>query len=148
MLSFQNFKNFYQIFDILVHMCYITYVIDNHCIHFQLVPTGVCFSSTMKRNTSLKKMSLRKKTESTRHIKFNDTQESDLSSLSNSISTTKYNFLTFLPRYLYEQFRKYWNVYFLMIGLMQQIPDVSPTGRWVNFESGFFCNLHLILEVI
>eukprot|EP00092_Neocalanus_flemingeri_P034853 GFUD01037928.1.p1 GENE.GFUD01037928.1~~GFUD01037928.1.p1 ORF type:complete len:1087 (-),score=203.66 GFUD01037928.1:753-4013(-) len=65
-----------------------------------------------------------------RHIKLNALQDAQLSKLSNSISTTKYSLITFLPRYLYEQFRKYWNVYFLVIGLMQQIPDVSPTGRW------------------
>ena len=67
-----------------------------------------------------------------RHIKFNATQDSQLTKLSNSISTTKYNIFSFFPKYLYEQFRKYWNVYFLMIGMMQQIPDVSPTGRSVK----------------
>merc|ERR1712096_255572 len=50
--------------------------------------------------------------------------------LSNAISTTKYTFYSFLPKYLFEQFRKYWNLYFLLIGGMQQIPDLSPTGRW------------------
>ncbi|VDL81336.1 unnamed protein product [Nippostrongylus brasiliensis] len=51
---------------------------------------------------------------------------------SNRISTCKYNVLSFLPRFLYEQFRRYNNIFFLTIALLQQIPDVSPTGRYTT----------------
>ncbi|XP_029917736.1 phospholipid-transporting ATPase IA isoform X5 [Myripristis murdjan] len=51
---------------------------------------------------------------------------------SNRVSTAKYNFLTFLPRFLYSQFRRAANSFFLFIALLQQIPDVSPTGRWTT----------------
>ncbi|MCP4700073.1 MAG: hypothetical protein GY862_24955 [Gammaproteobacteria bacterium] len=34
-------------------------------------------------------------------------------------STAKYNVLTFLPRFLFEQFRRYANVFFLIIALLQ-----------------------------
>uniref|UniRef100_A0A8C2JMU3 Phospholipid-transporting ATPase n=1 Tax=Cyprinus carpio TaxID=7962 RepID=A0A8C2JMU3_CYPCA len=47
-------------------------------------------------------------------------------------STAKYNVLTFLPRFLYSQFRRAANSFFLFIALLQQIPDVSPTGRWTT----------------
>uniref|UniRef100_A0AAY4AQ66 Phospholipid-transporting ATPase n=1 Tax=Denticeps clupeoides TaxID=299321 RepID=A0AAY4AQ66_9TELE len=47
-------------------------------------------------------------------------------------STTKYGILTFLPRFLYEQIRRAANAFFLFIALMQQIPDVSPTGRYTT----------------
>uniref|UniRef100_A0A665WIY7 Phospholipid-transporting ATPase n=1 Tax=Echeneis naucrates TaxID=173247 RepID=A0A665WIY7_ECHNA len=47
-------------------------------------------------------------------------------------STAKYNVLTFLPRFLYSQFRRAANAFFLFIALLQQIPDVSPTGRWTT----------------
>ena len=50
----------------------------------------------------------------------------------NWISTGKYTILTFLPKFLYEQFRKYANIFFLTIGLLQQIPGISPTGRYVT----------------
>lgn len=50
----------------------------------------------------------------------------------NKISTTKYSIFSFIPRFLFEQFRKYANVYFLCITLLQQIPDVSPTGRFTT----------------
>ena len=83
------------------------------------------FSSSIRRGFRPS----RRENKSGRHIKFNEDQDQDLSRVSNSISTTKYSFITFIPKYLYEQFRKYWNIYFLMIGMMQQIPDVSPTGR-------------------
>jgi hypothetical protein len=37
----------------------------------------------------------------------------------NSISTSKYNIFTFFPKFFYEQFTKYSNVFFLMIVLLQ-----------------------------
>ncbi|XP_067892248.1 phospholipid-transporting ATPase IA isoform X1 [Heterodontus francisci] len=51
---------------------------------------------------------------------------------SNHVSTAKYNPLTFLPRFLYSQFRRAANAFFLFIALLQQIPDVSPTGRYTT----------------
>ncbi|XP_063507059.1 phospholipid-transporting ATPase IB-like [Pongo pygmaeus] len=50
----------------------------------------------------------------------------------NQISTAKYSVLTFLPPFLYEQIRRAANAFFLFIALLQQIPDVSPTGRYTT----------------
>ncbi|XP_029458429.1 phospholipid-transporting ATPase IB [Rhinatrema bivittatum] len=50
----------------------------------------------------------------------------------NRVSTAKYSVLTFLPRFLYEQIRRAANAFFLFIALLQQIPDVSPTGRYTT----------------
>ncbi|RIB10327.1 hypothetical protein C2G38_2106365 [Gigaspora rosea] len=50
--------------------------------------------------------------------------------LHNRISTTKYNFFTFLPKFLYEQFSKYANMFFLFTGT--QIPYVSPTNPFTT----------------
>ena len=50
----------------------------------------------------------------------------------NKISTAKYNIVSFLPKFLFEQFRRYANVFFLFIALLQQIPNVSPTGRYTT----------------
>lgn len=41
-------------------------------------------------------------------------------------STAKYSFLTFLPKFLFEQFRKYANIFFLFISLLQ----VKITGKF------------------
>uniref|UniRef100_A0A8C4JR25 Phospholipid-transporting ATPase n=1 Tax=Dromaius novaehollandiae TaxID=8790 RepID=A0A8C4JR25_DRONO len=46
--------------------------------------------------------------------------------------TAKYSVVTFLPRFLYEQIRKAANAFFLFVALLQQIPDVSPTGRYTT----------------
>ena len=44
-----------------------------------------------------------------------------------------YFLITFFSlQFLYEQFRRYANIFFLCIGLLQQIPNVSPTGRFVT----------------
>uniref|UniRef100_A0A1A9V9K6 Phospholipid-transporting ATPase n=1 Tax=Glossina austeni TaxID=7395 RepID=A0A1A9V9K6_GLOAU len=50
----------------------------------------------------------------------------------NHISTAKYNVVSFLPSFLFEQFRRYANCFFLLIAILQQIPDVSPTGRFTT----------------
>lgn len=52
--------------------------------------------------------------------------------LDNHISTTKYNIATFLPKFLFEQFSKYSNLFFLFTCIIQQVPDVSPTNRWTT----------------
>jgi phospholipid-transporting ATPase len=50
----------------------------------------------------------------------------------NHISTAKYNPATFLPKFLYEQFSKYANVFFLFTAILQQIPNISPTNPYTT----------------
>lgn len=50
----------------------------------------------------------------------------------NHVSTTKYNVATFLPKFLYEQFSKYANLFFLFTAGLQQIPNISPTNRYTT----------------
>ena len=52
--------------------------------------------------------------------------------VSNHVSTTKYNAVTFLPKFLYEQFSKYANLFFLFTAILQQIPNLSPTNRYTT----------------
>ncbi|RZB99426.1 phospholipid-transporting ATPase 3-like [Glycine soja] len=49
----------------------------------------------------------------------------------NSISTTKYNFFTFLPKGLFEQFRRVANLYFLTISILSTTP-ISPVSPITN----------------
>lgn len=48
----------------------------------------------------------------------------------NKIRTTKYTKWNFLPFFLFDQFAKPANFYFLLVSSLQQIPKLSPTGRW------------------
>lgn len=50
----------------------------------------------------------------------------------NHISTTKYNIATFIPKFLFEQFSKYANLFFLFTSCIQQVPNVSPTNRYTT----------------
>ncbi|TPX26285.1 hypothetical protein DIZ76_011747 [Coccidioides immitis] len=50
----------------------------------------------------------------------------------NHISTAKYNVFTFLPKFLFEQFSKYANLFFLFTAALQQIPNISPTNRYTT----------------
>ncbi|KAJ5084119.1 hypothetical protein NUU61_008698 [Penicillium alfredii] len=52
--------------------------------------------------------------------------------VNNHVSTAKYNIFTFLPKFLFEQFSKYANLFFLFTAVLQQIPNVSPTNRWTT----------------
>ncbi|XP_004238741.1 phospholipid-transporting ATPase 3-like isoform X1 [Solanum lycopersicum] len=49
----------------------------------------------------------------------------------NSVSTTKYDIITFLPKGLFEQFRRVANLYFLMISILSCTP-VSPVSPITN----------------
>lgn len=50
----------------------------------------------------------------------------------NHVSTTKYNAATFLPKFLFQEFSKYANLFFLCTSAIQQVPNVSPTNRYTT----------------
>lgn len=50
----------------------------------------------------------------------------------NHVSTTKYNIATFIPKFLFEQFSKYANLFFLFTAIIQQIPNLSPTNQYTT----------------
>ncbi|KAF2456485.1 ATPase [Lineolata rhizophorae] len=50
----------------------------------------------------------------------------------NHVSTAKYNVFTFLPKFLFEQFSKYANLFFLFTSILQQIPNISPTNPYTT----------------
>lgn len=80
-----------------------------------------CGYGTLEDDNNIKKQ---------RSIEFNGQQSGK--TCSNKISTSKYNAVTFLPKFLLEQFSRYANVFFLLIALLQQIQNVSPTGRYTT----------------
>ncbi|CAK9163424.1 unnamed protein product [Ilex paraguariensis] len=47
----------------------------------------------------------------------------------NSIKTAKYTILTFLPRNLFEQFHRVAYIYFLVIAVLNQLPQLAVFGR-------------------
>jgi len=52
--------------------------------------------------------------------------------LGNHVSTAKYNVVTFLPKFLLEQFSRYANLFFLFTAGLQQIPNISPTNPYTT----------------
>ncbi|KAG1226260.1 hypothetical protein G6F35_002993 [Rhizopus arrhizus] len=52
--------------------------------------------------------------------------------LHNRVFTAKYTLITFLPKFLYEEFSKYANLFFLFISGIQQIPGISPTSKYTT----------------
>ncbi|KAI3747452.1 hypothetical protein L6452_09909 [Arctium lappa] len=50
----------------------------------------------------------------------------------NSVRTSKYSVLTFLPRNLFEQFHRVAYVYFLVIAILNQLPQLAVFGRFVS----------------
>jgi phospholipid-translocating ATPase len=43
----------------------------------------------------------------------------------NALTNTKYNIITFIPKVLYNQFKYFFNMYFLCISLSQFIPELQ-----------------------
>ena len=52
-----------------------------------------------------------------RVVKLNSSQAEKY--VGNRISTAKYSFWSFVPSFLFEQFRRYSNIFFLLIALLQ-----------------------------
>ncbi|KAG6391892.1 hypothetical protein SASPL_149656 [Salvia splendens] len=72
------------------------------------------------------------KDEDARLVYVNDpvrTNEKRFKFAGNSIRTSKYSFLTFLPRNLFEQFHRIAYIYFLVIAILNQLPQLAVFGR-------------------
>ncbi|CAF1398670.1 unnamed protein product [Adineta steineri] len=63
--------------------------------------------------------------EESRKIKANDPSLDTTQYAGNEITTSKYNIITFLPKNLFEQFRRLANAYFLFLLCLQLIPQIS-----------------------
>ncbi|XP_059190532.1 probable phospholipid-transporting ATPase IM [Centropristis striata] len=64
--------------------------------------------------------------EKERHVKANARDYNDkFSYADNHIKTSKYNIFTFLPINLFEQFQRVANAYFLVLLILQLIPEIS-----------------------
>ncbi|XP_031340747.1 probable phospholipid-transporting ATPase IA isoform X3 [Photinus pyralis] len=84
-----------------------------------------------------------------RVIFINRTQPPVHKFVSNHISTAKYSVIRFIPLFLFEQFRRWANIFFLLIALLQQIPDVSPTGRYTTLVPLIFIlSVSAIKEIV
>jgi phospholipid-translocating ATPase len=54
----------------------------------------------------------------------------------NVVRNQKYTVLTFVPRVLYEQFKYFFNLYFLLVALSQFVPALKIGARRVCVEGG------------
>ena len=61
-------------------------------------------------------------------ILHSDRDDSDF--LKNEVQTAKYTVLEFLPKSLFEQFRRLPNVYFLLVSIIQMTTSLSPTNEF------------------
>ncbi|OMO87063.1 Cation-transporting P-type ATPase [Corchorus olitorius] len=69
--------------------------------------------------------------EDARLVYINDSEKTNerFEFAGNSIRTGKYSILTFLPRNLFEQFHRVAYVYFLVIAILNQLPQLAVFGR-------------------
>ena len=69
--------------------------------------------------------------------------------IDNTISTTKYNLFTFIPKGLLYQFSSWSNIYFLFTAIMQSIKTISPiTSITAIIPLIFVLGLGLVREII
>jgi phospholipid-transporting ATPase len=59
-----------------------------------------------------------------------DLQREDQPFCSNSVKTSKYTWLNFVPKNLFEQFKKNSNIYFVFICVMQTRPSITISGGY------------------
>lgn len=71
------------------------------------------------------------KDEDARLVYVNDVRRTDEKFMfaGNSIRTAKYTILTFLPRNLFEQFHRIAYIYFLVIAILNQLPQLAVFGH-------------------
>ncbi|KAJ4978384.1 hypothetical protein NE237_009164 [Protea cynaroides] len=69
--------------------------------------------------------------EDARFIYINDPEKTNenFEFTGNSITTSKYSVLTFLPQNLFEQFHRVAYIYFLAIAILNQLPQLAVFGR-------------------
>jgi hypothetical protein len=61
---------------------------------------------------------------------YNDSNEVPYEYKSNRIKTSKYNLLTFVPKNLFEQFRRITNLYFLINNIINIFLPDPPTNHY------------------
>uniref|UniRef100_A0A3Q3J034 Phospholipid-transporting ATPase n=1 Tax=Monopterus albus TaxID=43700 RepID=A0A3Q3J034_MONAL len=68
-----------------------------------------------------------------RHVKANDPDYNEkFFYADNRIKTSKYNIFTFLPMNLFEQFQRVANAYFLVLLILQLIPEISSLSPFTT----------------
>nr|XP_019046460.1 phospholipid-transporting ATPase [Kwoniella bestiolae CBS 10118]OCF25390.1 phospholipid-transporting ATPase [Kwoniella bestiolae CBS 10118] len=68
-----------------------------------------------------------------REIALNDAEGNRVKGYEkNSVTTGKYGPITFLPKFLFAEFSRSANLFFLFTAIIQQVPNVSPTGRYTT----------------
>ena len=68
-----------------------------------------------------------------KRIRIPGVTEHRSSPYSNSVHTTKYTVINFLPKNLWEQFHRFANIYFLFLALLNFIPAVEAFGKEVGY---------------
>ena len=74
----------------------------------------------------------------TRNLTIGNSAENKKLYISNYISTTKYTALNFIPLSLLLQFKRYANIYFLFMAVLQSIPLISPLNPFSSIAPLIF----------
>ncbi|KAG8643295.1 probable phospholipid-transporting ATPase 4 [Manihot esculenta] len=67
---------------------------------------------------------------------------------SNYISTTKYNIVTFVPKALFEQFRRVANIYFLLAAILSLTPVAPFSAVSMIFPLAFVVGISMVKEAL
>ncbi|KAI1711366.1 cation transport ATPase (P-type) domain-containing protein [Ditylenchus destructor] len=87
-----------------------------------------------KPSTANRRASGEEVTEKQRVVRANDREfNSAFDYADNYIQTSKYNLITFMPKNLWEQFQRLANFYFLVLMLLQLIPEISSVAWYSTF---------------
>ncbi|KAI3798567.1 hypothetical protein L1987_33844 [Smallanthus sonchifolius] len=95
---------------------------------------GVPYGSRKGGSSSMSMSRREIRDEDSRLVYVNDSVKTNESFefAGNSVRTSKYSVLTFLPRNLFEQFHRVAYVYFLIIAILNQLPQLAVFGRFAS----------------
>ena len=102
-------------------------------------------------NSNIKKDNQNKKTSHFRKIFINNSSKNKhkYNYIDNYVRSSKYTFIDFLPKSLLFQFKRYANIYFLFIMIIQCVPDISPLNPITGiFPFLFVLSISIIREGI
>lgn len=84
-----------------------------------------------------------------REVIIGDGESNKMMYQSNYISTTRYTMINFFPKALALQFKRYANVYFLVMAILMSIPAISPVNPVAAvFPFTFVICLSLLKEAL
>ena len=83
-----------------------------------------------KYGSAMERLSSKKNKPALRHLDIGAAHRGEQKFCGNKVNSSKYTVWNFLPKNIFNQFKLHMNKYFLLIGILQTIPSITPVNPW------------------